>query len=143
MSALSELLGNAGNRPYRDLIEYHVKRATIERIMFAISGTADLLPAACNNLLIEFIDLANDKFAYDQHFWKFCDVKTAFGRIIQLAISILPLQYTILCEADAYNDNNHELAFNLFHIITLNFAYSAIQSRNMRKFMGIKKGFFG
>jgi len=143
MSALSELLGNAGDRPYKELVEYHVKKTPIERIMLAISGTASLLPDECNKLLIEFIDAANEKLGYDQHFWKFSDIKTAFGKIIQLAISSLPLQAAISCEADAYLYNNHELAFNLFQVITLNFAYSAIQSRDMRKFIGIKKGFFG
>jgi len=73
----------------------------------------------------------------------FCDLKTAFGKIIQLSISLLPIKHIISCESDAYENSNHEMAFNLFQIVTLNFAYSAIQSRKMRKFMGIKKGFFG
>jgi hypothetical protein len=37
---------------------------------------------------------------------------------------------------------NHGLAMGLFQIPTMNFAYGASQEKKVRKFMGVKKGFF-
>lgn len=91
---------------------------------------------------MEFIDAANFKFGYDAHFWRYADCKTAFGWIIQLAINELPLGDWMTAEIDAYKPENQELAFNLFQIVTLNFAYSASTNAKQRKFMGIRKGLF-
>ena len=44
---------------------------------------------------------------------------------------------------EALEPSNHELAFGLFQICTLSFAYSASIQRKQRKFMGIRKGIFG
>ena len=136
------LLRNSGHEPYRKFVEYHMRRQSIEQLQMAATGATELLPEEIQHLMIEFIDATINAIGYDQHIWKHADVKTAFGLVIQTAIRSLPLENWMRSEQDAYTAENHELAFNLFQIVTGNFAYSASTRRKQRKFMGIRKGFF-
>ena len=106
-------------------------------------GTVEFLPEDAQKHVIEFIDAVNERIGYDQHFWKYGDVNTAFGFIIQEAIKTLNVGQWISAERDAYQPENHELAFNLFQIATLSFAYSASMDKKQRKFMGVRKGLLG
>lgn len=142
MTELAEFLRDAGPRKYRDLVQLHIKKQSIPQLMAGANGTVEMLPEATQKNVMEFIDAVNSRIGYDQNFWKHGDVKTAFGFIIQEAIKVLDVEESLKSEQDAYNAENHELAFNLFQIATLNFAYSAAQDKKQRKFMGIKKGFF-
>ncbi|MBI4527199.1 MAG: hypothetical protein HY695_25685 [Deltaproteobacteria bacterium] len=56
---------------------------------------------------------------------------------------VLPLDNVIASIEDSLDPRNHELAFQLFQIPTLGFAYSASTQRKQQKFMGIRKGLFG
>jgi hypothetical protein len=105
-------------------------------------GTVEMLPEAAKTHVLEFIDSVNERMGYDRRFWAHGEVRTAFGYIIQEAIKILNVAEWISAERDAYEPDNHELAFNLFQIATLSFAYSASMNRKQRKFMGVRKGLF-
>ena len=137
------VLGKAGDRPYRKFVEYHMRRQSTEQLRIAGAGTTELLPQKVQDLTIEYIDVVNNELAYDKRFWDHADVKTAFGYIIQIAIRTLPIKDWIRSEKDAWQPKNHELAFNLFQLATLSFAYSASTQRKQRRFMSIRKGIFG
>jgi len=143
MDELSEFLRSAGPKPYRDLIQHHLKRQSTAQLQLGACGTVELLPDDAQKHIIEFIDAINERMAYDRRFWQHADVKTAFAFIIQEAIKTLDVDQWMSAERDAYRADNHELAFNLFQIATLSFAYSASMDKNQRKFMGIRKGLFG
>jgi hypothetical protein len=139
---LVTILRNSGDKPYRKLVEHHMRQQSTDKLRLGCLGTVQMLPEGIQNLNIEFIDAVNNAFGYDNHFWDYADVKTAFGYIIQTAIQVLPIKNWISCEQDAYQPENYELALNLFQVATMNFAYSASTQRKQRKHMGIRKGFF-
>ncbi len=142
MTVLSDFLARTSHRPYRELVQHHVRKQSTSQLMAGATGTVELLPKDAQRLTIEFIDALNEKLAHDERFWRHADVKTAFGKIIQIAIGFLPIWHQIGSERDAYEERNHELAFNIFQVATLSFAYSASKTRAQRKFMGIRKGLF-
>jgi len=143
MSVLTEFMSGAASQHYRDLVQHHLRKQSTEQLITGLMGTVELLPDKAQRHAMEFTDAVIDRIGYDQHFWRHADVKTAFGYVIQEAIKTLDISEWMSAEVDAYQDENHELAFNLFQIATLNFAYSASMDRKQRKFMGIRKGIFG
>ena len=92
---------------------------------------------------MDYIDITNIRFSSDQAFWKEANCKQAFETIIETAINFLPIKDHIPTIQAAYERENQELAFQLFQIPTLSFAYSASTQKAQRKFMGIKKGILG
>ena len=143
MSEFSEFIQYAGPKPYRKLIQHHLKKQSTRQLQVGGMGTVEFLPEVAQEHVIEFIDAVNERVVCDQHFWKHGDVKTAFGFIIQEAVKTLDIGQWISAERDAYKTENHELAFNLFQIATMNIAYSASMNKKQRKFMGVRAGLFG
>lgn len=89
-----------------------------------------------------YLDETNTRFAYDASFWAHITSQEAFVGILGAAMSVFRLGDSFRSVEDAIKPENHELAFGLFQIATLNFAYSASKNREQRKFMGIRKGLF-
>ena len=142
-SQLEEFLSGAGNRPYRELVEHHIKRTSTKRLQEAVLSETALLPEEFQPLVLDYIDETNARFGYDREFWALTSCGDAFKAIIGAAISIFPLDVILESVESALEPENHELAFQLFQIPTLSFAYSASTQRKQRKFMGIRKGIFG
>ena len=142
LEPVTNFLKGAGDKPYRKLVEYHIKRAHPERLRQAGKGEIDLLPVHLQPLSMEYIDGLNHRFANDKHFWKTASCQEAFALIIEAAMELLPIDQKITTLEDAFSPENQELAYGLFQIATLNFAYSASFQRKQRKFMGIRKGIF-
>ncbi|MDA1189631.1 MAG: hypothetical protein O2854_08160 [Chloroflexi bacterium] len=142
-SPVTEFIGRAGHLPYRDYIAHVMKGKSSEELRIGGTEFVSRLPPSCQKLTLEFIDAVNDKFLNDETFWRTVDCKTAFGRVMQTAIQVLPLGPGIEAEIDAYEEANQELAFDVFWVATIAFAYSASGQRALRKFMGIRKGFLG
>lgn len=142
-SQLTEFLEGAGPKPYRDLVEYHLKRQSTAQLQKGALGESMMLPENLQPLVMGYIDAANSRFGHDKHFWETATCQSAFESILNLAIELMPLTHKIGSVADALRPENHELSFQLFQIPTLSFAYSASSQRAQRKFMGIRKGFFG
>ena len=90
-----------------------------------------------------YIDVTNRQLAYDQEFWSRVTCREAFEAIIEIAIESMPIGDKVASVNEALEPSNHELAFGLFQICTLSFAYSASTQRKQRQFMGIRKGIFG
>ena len=142
-SQLEEFLSGAANRHYRHLVEYHMGRMSTKRLQESVLGETVLLPQKLQPLVIDYIDETNSRFGYDRDFWAQATCRDAFEAFIDAAISIFPLDGVLESLEDALESENHELAFQLFQIPTLSFAYSASTQRKQRKLMGIRKGIFG
>ncbi len=142
-SQLADFLEGAASKPYRDLIEYHLKRQSTAQLQQGALGESTMLPENLQPSVMGYIDAANTRFGYDKQFWETATCQSAFESIVQLAIEVMPLAPTIASVTDALRIENHELAFQLFQIPTLSLAYSASTQRAQRKFMGIRKGLFG
>jgi hypothetical protein len=140
---LSEFLGGAGDRPYRDLIQHHIKRLSTIKLQQAVLGEASQLPRKLQPLIMNYIDETNSQLSYDQKFWMSASCRQAFEELMEIALDLLPIHHRIYSIEDAFEPENQELAFQLFQIPTLSFAYSASTQKKQRKFMGIRKGMFG
>jgi hypothetical protein len=142
-SRLQEFLDGAGGRPYRELIQYHIRRTPARRLQEAAMGEAALCPVELPDQGMEFIDAINAELGYDKHFWDTATCHEALDRVVSVAMQATPLGMTVRTLDDALLPANHESVFCLFQIATLSFAYSASLQRKQRKFMGIRKGILG
>ncbi len=140
---MAEFLASAGTRPYRELIEVQVRRLNSRRLMAACGGEVQRLPQEVRPGIELYIDQLNSRFCYSQEFWRNSDCSAAFYAIMDVAIQVFPIKERIPHARYALNDENQELAFSLFQVATISFAYSASSQRAQRKFMGIRKGLFG
>jgi len=140
---VSEFLDGAGNKPYRELIQHHIRKQSMAELRKAVLGESSLLPKELQPMIMNYVDVTNERFSYDQTFWRTANCRQAFEQIIQIAIDFLPIKQRISTLQSAFKLENQELAFQLFQIPTLSFAYSASTQRAQRKFMGITKGIFG
>jgi hypothetical protein len=140
---LSEFLEGAGNKPYRELIEQHIKKQSISKLQQAVLGETSMLPKELRPLIMDYIDETNLRFSYDQDFWEKTNCRQAFEQIMAIALNFLPIRNQISNIESVFKPENQVLAFQLFQIPTLSFAYSASTQRAQRKFMGIRKGIFG
>jgi len=136
-SQLLDFLNGAGDKPYRELVQYHIKRTSTRDLQKAVLGETSLLPEWLQSSIVTYIDETNDRFGYDSVFWAQATCRQAFEAIMNVAIKVLPMGSVIASIDDALNPKNHEMAFQLFQIPTLSFAYSASTQRKQRKFMGM------
>lgn len=140
---LSEFIEGTADRPYRELIQYHIKRQSTAKLQQAVLGEAALLPEELQQLVVDYIDKTNSQLAYNRDFWANASCRHAFEKIIEIAINFLPIQDQISTIESTFKVENQELAFQLFQIPTLSFAYSASTQKEQRKIMGIRKGILG
>ena len=140
---LSEFMEGAADNPYRKLIEHQIKKQSASKLQQAVLGEASQLPEELQSMVMDYIDKTNSLLAYGQDFWMNASCRDAFEEIVEIAINFLPIQNQIPTIESAFKPENQELAFQLFQIPTLSFAYSASITKKQRKFMGIRKGIFG
>lgn len=129
---LAEVRAGLVGSPYSKLIEYHLKKQTDSTREFALQGTIQLLPDWFRPWMEGLIDEWSETGRYSG-FWQ-TDCAVVFDHILQSARNVV-----------AFTDNNinDDDLFNIFQVITLNFASMASQHRELRKFARIRKGFFG
>lgn len=139
---LTKLLMTSGEKPYREFVQYHMKRQSVEQLQKAMFGEVESLPEQFIPFVEEYIDFVSQTLRYDKSFWETATVGDAFRNIIKIAIEAFPVENPIQNPGDEMDPENHSLAMVLFQIPTINFAYGASQEKKMRKFMGIKKGIF-
>jgi hypothetical protein len=130
-------LEGAGHRPYRKLVQEQIKKLSTKKLQQAVLWECSNLPENMHDLVMNYIDETNKRFGNDKVFWESANCQRAFDEIIETAIEVLPLHERIASIDDALRPENQELAFQLFQITTLSFAYSASTQRAQRKFMGI------
>ena len=142
-SQLIEFLDGAGEKSYRQLIEYHIKRTPTKELQKVVFGESTILPEKLRPMVMDYIDTVNEQLGYNSQFWARATCLEAFEKIINIALTTFHPDINIESVEDALNPKNHEISFQLFQIPTLSFAYSASTQKNQRKFMGIRKGLLG
>jgi len=131
---LAQLKSGFTGRPYKELIKYHIRRQDSQQLAAGIVGTRQLFPQQILDrpeLFDSFFDSWNAR-AYTPAFWA-QDCGNVFTEIIEEARRLLSLSNL---------PTDDETLFNVFQMVTLNFAYAASLQPKMRKFIGIKKGLF-
>jgi hypothetical protein len=142
-SRLAEFLKDAGDRPYRELVEHHLRRQSWRHLRDAAIGETLLLPADLRPHAMGYIDVVSERLGHDRAFWATATCRAALDRVIDAAFDSFPIPTAILSKAAMLEPENHDLTFQFFQIATLSFAYSASSQRAQRRFMGIRMGLFG
>lgn len=132
---LADFLASAGHKPYRELIEHHMRRQSTQQLMDGAMGETSMVPTEWQPHVLEYIDAVNSLIGYDSDFWRTATCRGAYEIVMNAAQQTFP-------GLDAKTQSETVL-FGMFQIVTLNFAYSASTQRSQRKFMGIRKGLFG
>lgn len=148
---LTEVLSKIGATPYRSHIEYLLREYSTQvlqqRATAGIGVVAEVVPELAAELqpaLVDFIDHINARYGTDRHFWQTATVEEAAWAFIEEGIVFLPTSGVLSRKEDALiPGRNQQLAYVLYQVPTMSFAYSASTQRAQRKFMGIRKGLFG
>ena len=141
-SPIADLLTNAGDRPYRGLVEQHLRRLSTEQLRLAAAGESLKLPEPLQGESMAYVDAVNNRVAHDREFWAHATCKDAYDLFIAIANEHFSVLAELRAEAPSL-ELEDDLAFALFQIPTVSFAYSASTQRAQRKFMGVRKGIFG
>lgn len=152
-----------GDGLYKDLIEAHVKEHSEELLIKAIQGEMQTLPLNIQEEIDshpEFSEKTINSYGKKKDFWIKSSAGEAFYEFMNVACDILSLpeelkeliskkfiirRYVVnRTHYDLLEDEIklHDMAFSIFQIITLRFAILGIRGSGLRKFWGIKKGFF-
>lgn len=112
-------------KPFRELVEYHLRRMGQDERNNAVLGTVELLSPSAKPLAETFIDRWNVP-AHDQNFWD-TDTTSVFNEIIEDAREVLS-------EAGAPTDD--DTLFNMFNVVVMNFACRAHAQPKVRELIG-------
>ncbi|MDP3111690.1 MAG: hypothetical protein Q8M71_06280 [Thermodesulfovibrionales bacterium] len=127
---LDELKVSFKGRPFYQLVAHHLKEQHYNARQFQMSvmGTIEILPRKAQSFAMDFIDRWNEQ-CYDKEFWQM-DSSKILMMITDDARQILEVENV---PAD------DETLFNMFQIVVLSYAYSAVDQPKMREFIGIKE----
>lgn len=140
--SLTEFLDVAGAKPYRQLVEHHIRRQSTDQISAGLRGEIELLPTSLQAYVETFIDVVNARIGYDRIFWSGASCREAAEAISDIASQVIPTENLLSAFESTLREGRADLSFGIFQIATLNFAYSASFQPKQRKFMGIRKGLF-
>lgn len=137
---LAKFLDAGGDRPYRELVEYHLQRQSTEQLRASVLGEVGLLPYMLRSGASDYVDATNQAFAHNQAFWQNATCFEAATAIWMVAARAYGDEQVRQCLGNPLSDKYNKLAFGLYQIPTLSFAYSASTQLPQRLLMGIRKG---
>lgn len=112
--------------------------------MEIISEVSPAIAPKVQARMADFIDHVNERFGASWYFWQTATCEQAVWSLIETGIEFLPIRPVLKGQGDALKPgSNQMLAYTLFQVPTMSWAYSASTQRAQRKFMGIRKGIFG
>ena len=117
---------------YCKLIQHHIRRQSLRDLEKGVAGTLQLLPKSVLPGMEIAIDEWNETARYEG-FWE-TDTAEVFDLMLETARRLF-----LVHNASATNED----LFNVFQVFVLTHAISASESRDIRKFAGIRKGLFG
>ncbi len=115
-------------RPFRSLIQHHLNSQSPADRLKGFNATLLLLPSEVQPTVEAFIDQWNER-ARDRELWE-TDCAAIFDEIVGDA-RLLVRQLGVVEDDDTL--------FNMFQVVTLNYAYSADHERSFRQFTGLTK----
>ena len=128
---LDQFRAGIRGRPYKALVQHHLKKQNQGNRIDGLYATIDLILPELHPALENYIDRWNER-AYDRSFWQ-RDCANVFDDMIEEARALL--------RSDGRQEDDETL-FNFFQAMTLTFAANAAEQPAMRRFAGIKKGWF-
>ena len=82
---VSDFLRSTGDKPYRKVVEYHMRRQSAELLTKAMWGEVSALPEGFRSYVETFIDAVNGRIDYDQRFWQQSTCRQGFDVIMEVA----------------------------------------------------------
>jgi hypothetical protein len=137
---LYEFLAGSASRPYRELVQHHIRHQSKAQLLATSLAEVDLLPRELKPLVERFIDLLNERILRDRVFWHTVLCQDAVDAIVSLANEHFGISLPVPVDPKTMSGVEQELAFGMFQIATLTFAYNAVDQKALREFMGIRKG---
>jgi 6-pyruvoyl-tetrahydropterin synthase len=86
---MTQFLDRAADRPYRELIQSQIKKQSASKLQKAVLWETSTVPENLQKYMMEYIDMANSQFSYDQSFWQNYNWREAYESIIEIAIQCL------------------------------------------------------
>ena len=136
---LHEFLSGTSDRPYRELIQHHIRNQSVHQMRDGVLGEMSLLSPELRPRALTFVDVLNSQLLFSQEFWKNSTCSDAVNIILTIANEHFSLSLPVPVEPTSMLGVDQELAFCLFQIATLSFAYTAGGQRKAREFIGIRK----
>ncbi len=126
---LAELRRGFCGQRYANLVGHHVSRQNKGQILAGVTGTMALLPLKARGLVEPAIDDWNRR-GYDAAFWRRACADVFDEMLVDMRGRLMAVGAPI----------DDEVLFNLFQIVTMNFAHSASDQRTMRRFRACEVG---
>ena len=134
--SLRRFLEDNGSEPYREVIQAHVQQTTESELrkatVYECSALKDRL--GDDTLTMAFIDRINEYLTPDREFFRQSSRTDAAKIILKLANEHFGLSLSV----KSVSGEDDRLAFGLFQIATLTFAYTAAHQPKAREQMGIE-----
>lgn len=140
--ALLDFVDGVGSKPYRKLVEEHLRAKSSEELLEALRMQLELLPPEVRTHITHFLDLARTRLGNDPSFWSSASCRQAADLISGIVGEALPTDKFIDAFASAIRDGRADPSLVFFEMATLNFASLASYQSEWRKVMGIRKGLF-
>jgi len=134
---LHQFLLESGERPYRELVQYHCQRQSATQLRDAGMGEASLLPKALQPLVESYYDELNERLLPRRDLWQKSTCREAVNAVLALCNEHFGLSFVLPVDAAKMSGVDQELAFGLFQTATLSFGYTAVDQSAAREFMGI------
>ena len=119
-------------RPYSAMIAYHLRKQNDRERILELSGLLQTLPPSVVPIVETLIDEWWSLKAHDAEFWK-RDCANVFDEMIADARRLVE-------PTDV--DVNDDLLFDIFNIVTLDFAANASAQPEIRTFIGLRANSF-
>jgi hypothetical protein len=139
---LSDFLDGSGSKPYRKLVEQHLRASSEKDILADLQAQLELLPQSALNHIMGFLDLTRTKLGSDRSFWSTATCRNAADLIAGAVGEALPRENFMESFASTMRDGKTDLPLVFFRAATLNFAHMASCQPEWRKVMGVRKGLF-
>jgi len=139
---LLDFVDGVGKKPYRTLVEEHLRTKSSKELLEALGLQLELLPPDARMHIMRFLELARTKLGNDPSFWSSASCREAADLIAGIVGEALPTDDFIETFASAIRDGKVDPSLVFFEMATLNFASLAAYQVEWRKVMGIRKGLF-
>ena len=137
-----QYIRSVAKRPYRKLVEERFRSAGAPQLEDALQAAERRFPQRLQQFLPGYLEAASAKFLSSRLFWQVSSCREAFANILELATETMPDDDLRQAYREPFADGG-VIAQHVFEVSTASFAVAAAASPRQRRFMGIKKHFWG
>ena len=106
---LDEFLSEAGERPYRELVQHHIRKENSQQLMAAAAGEACLLPKELQPEVMSFVDALNGTLPISEYFWRTATCQDAVNAVLGIANQHFGLNMRVPVHPSSMSEVDQEL----------------------------------